>query len=143
MERTDQLSELDFYSASSLKQQSTGRYVSPVRHNILIQSQSVFALTLQWCILSGEATNTNFIVFGLTRPGLEPMIYRTQGKSLHHRCMKYNNDFYTSNNFLNIIWSCELIYIHGGLPIFMYFMTISHSYLTIKLKGKLILFDCV
>jgi hypothetical protein len=114
MARTDQLSELDFYSASSLKQQSTGRYVSPVRHNILIQSQSVFALTLQWCVLSGEATNTNFIVFGLTRPGLEPMIYRTQGKSLHHRYMKYNNDFYTSNSFLNIIWSCELIYIYGG-----------------------------
>jgi len=30
-------------------------------------------------VLSGEATNTNFIdiVFGLTRSGLEPMIYRT------------------------------------------------------------------
>jgi hypothetical protein len=24
----------------------------------------------------GEATNTNFIGFGLTQPGLEPMIYR-------------------------------------------------------------------
>jgi hypothetical protein len=28
-------------------------------------------------MLSGEATNTNFIVFGLTRPGLQPTIYRT------------------------------------------------------------------
>jgi len=28
-------------------------------------------------MLSGEATNTNFIVFGLTRPGLEPTIYHT------------------------------------------------------------------
>jgi len=27
-------------------------------------------------VLSGEAANTNFIVFGLTRPGLEPTIYR-------------------------------------------------------------------
>ena len=26
-----------------------------------------------------EVTNTNFIVFGLTRPGLEPTIYRTRG----------------------------------------------------------------
>jgi hypothetical protein len=31
-------------------------------------------------MLSGEATNTNFIVFGLTRPGLQPTIYRTQGE---------------------------------------------------------------
>jgi hypothetical protein len=27
------------------------------------------------CVLSGEATNTNFIVFGLTRSWLEPTIY--------------------------------------------------------------------
>jgi hypothetical protein len=31
-------------------------------------------------VLSGEATNTNFIVFGLTRLGLEPTIYCTQGE---------------------------------------------------------------
>jgi hypothetical protein len=31
-------------------------------------------------MLSGEATNTNFIVFGLTRPGLEPTIYRIRGE---------------------------------------------------------------
>jgi hypothetical protein len=30
--------------------------------------------------LSGEAANTNFIVFGLTRPGFEPTIYRTRGE---------------------------------------------------------------
>jgi hypothetical protein len=29
-------------------------------------------------VLSGEATNTNLIVLGLTRSGLEPMIYRTR-----------------------------------------------------------------
>ena len=28
----------------------------------------------------GEATNINFIVFGLTRSGLEPTTYRTQGE---------------------------------------------------------------
>jgi len=27
-------------------------------------------------VLSGEATNTNFKVFGLTQPGLEPTIQR-------------------------------------------------------------------
>jgi hypothetical protein len=31
-------------------------------------------------MLSGKAANTNFIVFGLTRSALEPMIYRTPGE---------------------------------------------------------------
>jgi hypothetical protein len=35
-------------------------------------------------LLSGEATNTNFIVFGMIRPGLEPMIYHTQGECANH-----------------------------------------------------------
>ena len=41
----DQHTELDFYSASSLKQQSADRYVAPLGHIILIPSQPVFALT--------------------------------------------------------------------------------------------------
>ena len=39
------------------------------RHIILISSQPVFALS---CMFSGAATNTNFIVFGLTWPGSNP-----------------------------------------------------------------------
>jgi hypothetical protein len=35
-------------------------------------------------VLSGEATNTNFIVFDLTRPGLEPTIYHTRGEHVNH-----------------------------------------------------------
>ena len=35
-------------------------------------------------LLSREATNTNFIVFGLTRPGLEPTIYRIRGEHANH-----------------------------------------------------------
>jgi D-alanyl-D-alanine dipeptidase len=35
-------------------------------------------------MLIGEAINTNFIVFGLTRSGLESTIYRTQGKHANH-----------------------------------------------------------
>jgi hypothetical protein len=31
-------------------------------------------------LLSGEATKNYFIVFGLTRPGLESTIYRTRGE---------------------------------------------------------------
>ena len=32
----------------------------------------------------GEAANTNCMVFGWTRPGLEPTIYRTRGKHANH-----------------------------------------------------------
>ena len=35
-------------------------------------------------MLSGEATNTNFIVFGLTRPRLEPTIYCAGGEHANH-----------------------------------------------------------
>jgi len=41
----DQHAELDFYSASSLKQQSSGRHIAPPGHIILIPSYPVFALS--------------------------------------------------------------------------------------------------
>ena len=41
----DQYAELDFYSASSLKQQSASRHVAPIGHIILFPSQLVFILT--------------------------------------------------------------------------------------------------
>jgi hypothetical protein len=37
--------ELDFYSASSLKEQYADRHVAPLWHIILIPSQSIFALS--------------------------------------------------------------------------------------------------
>jgi len=42
----DQHAELDFYSASSLKQQSAGRYVAPLWYIILIPSQPVYSFSL-------------------------------------------------------------------------------------------------
>ena len=39
-------------------------------------------------MLSGEATHTNFIVFGLTRSGLEPTMYHTLDEHTNH----YNTD---------------------------------------------------
>ena len=81
----DQHAELDFYSASSLKQQSAGRHIGPPGHIIiLIPSQPFFALSPWCCVLSGEATNINFIVNGLTRPGLEPTVYHTRGEHTDH-----------------------------------------------------------
>jgi hypothetical protein len=40
----DQNTELDFYSANTLNQQSAGRHVAPLGHIILIPSQPVVAL---------------------------------------------------------------------------------------------------
>jgi hypothetical protein len=75
---------LDFYSANSLKQQSTGRDVAPFEHIALIPSKPDFALTPECCVLSGEATNTYLIVFGLTRPGLEPTLYCNGSEHANH-----------------------------------------------------------
>jgi hypothetical protein len=35
-------------------------------------------------MLSGEATNTNLLVFGLTGAELEPTIYHTRGEHANH-----------------------------------------------------------
>ena len=75
---------LDLYSASSLKQQSADKQVTPLGHIILTPSQTVFVVTPDYCVLRGAATNTNFIVFGLTRWVLEPTIYHTQGGHANH-----------------------------------------------------------
>ena len=40
----DQNAFLDLYSARSMKQQSVGRYVAPLRHSILISSHPVLLL---------------------------------------------------------------------------------------------------
>ena len=74
-----------FYSVSSLKQQSVDRYVAPLKHIILIQSQPVFAhkLLLNDACLA-ERQHINVIVFGLTRSKVEPMNYHTQDKDGNH-----------------------------------------------------------
>ena len=41
----DQNAKLEFYSPSSLKQKSAGRYVAPLGHIILILSQAIFYLS--------------------------------------------------------------------------------------------------
>ena len=48
----DQHAYLNFYSASSLKQQSADRHVAPLGHIILIPSQPVFAFLLNAACLA-------------------------------------------------------------------------------------------
>jgi TRAP-type C4-dicarboxylate transport system permease small subunit len=49
---------------------SAGRHVALLGHIILLSSQPVFALSPSCCMISGEATNSNCIAFGLSRPGI-------------------------------------------------------------------------
>ena len=51
------------HCTTSLKQHYAGRHVTPLGHIIQIPRQSVFALSPEYCMLSGEATNINFTVF--------------------------------------------------------------------------------
>ena len=49
-------------------------------------------------MLNREKTNTNFIVFGLTYSGLEPMIYHSRGEHANH----YTTDAVVNKIFDNI-----------------------------------------
>ena len=69
----DQHSQLDFYSASLMKQWSTDRHVVPNRNIILI----AFVLPLNAACLA-------FFVFGLTEPGTERTIYHTRHEDAYH-----------------------------------------------------------
>jgi hypothetical protein len=56
-------------------------------HVYLIYEPISLALTPYSLVRSGGATNTIFIVFDLTRPGMELVIYRTQGEHANHYTM--------------------------------------------------------
>ena len=77
----DPHTELNYHSTRSLRQQSADSHVAPLGHIILFPSQpALFFLLNDVCL----ATNTNFIVFGLTRRGLEFTVYHTQGEHANH-----------------------------------------------------------
>ena len=63
----DQHAYLDFYSASSLKQQSTSQ------HHFTKDTLSWFwaSQSPECCVLSGEAANTNFIVLWFNLSGAQ------------------------------------------------------------------------
>jgi hypothetical protein len=54
---------------SHIKKQSTDKHVARLGYIILIPSQPVFVLSPSCCMLSREATNTNFIVSGFAYQG--------------------------------------------------------------------------
>jgi hypothetical protein len=70
------------------------------------------------CVLNGEATHINFLVFGLTRPRLEPTIYRTRGEHANH----YDTDVVSLFSFHNLR---KLMYLDK--PLLFYFSIIKYS----------------
>ena len=60
-------------------------------------------------MLTGKATNTNCIVFGLTQTGLEPTIYYTWGVHANHYTMDAINKFKKTYKIFvmvpNLYWS--------------------------------------
>jgi hypothetical protein len=70
---------------------NNSRWVDMSLHTewLQIPSQPLFTLTPWCCVLSGEAANTNIIVFGLTRPRLEPTISFTWSEHTNHYTTDY------------------------------------------------------
>jgi hypothetical protein len=66
-------------------------------------------------MLSGKATNTNFIVFGLIRLGLEPTIYylKTGAVRSMNSLIVFSATF---NNISAISWQSVLLVEENGVP---------------------------
>ena len=81
----DQQAELDFYNASSLKQQCTDRYVAPLRHLETLfwfrANQYLLFLLNAACLAEKQQIP---VVFGLAWSRLESTIYRTRGEHANH-----------------------------------------------------------
>jgi hypothetical protein len=84
------------------QQQSPGKYVSQLRHIIMIPSQSVFNLTSFKNALTGEAHIPIILFFGLTRPFLELKIYGIRGT--------HNNNYITNADVNALVSTLTLEY---------------------------------
>jgi hypothetical protein len=73
--------------ASKLLEESqdlTVRLLDELKNLHMIQTTLCLALNVSQISFRAEATNTNFIVFGLIRSGLEPTSYHTQSEYANH-----------------------------------------------------------
>jgi hypothetical protein len=120
-------------SASSLKQHSVDTR-SPTRTHYPDSEptiQTVFALSPKCCV-SGEATNTNFLVFGLTRSGLKSMSYRiiTERDYLKEICFS-NNNIYNPRYWIALknTFTVFLSQILFPGPILLYFLCNNEQHL--------------
>jgi hypothetical protein len=81
---------------------SMGRRVTPLGHIILIPP--FFVLSPSCWVIKRETTTTNFIVFGLTRSILKPMIYRSQENHASHNT---TNVVKGKSEDWFIVWLCD------------------------------------
>jgi hypothetical protein len=88
---------------------SIGDVMVSVRTPYSDSEPTVFVLSPPCCVLSGEATHTNFIVLDLTRPELKPTIYHIPGEHANHYVTDAtrNKDVYDCNRNQNKVseWS--------------------------------------
>ena len=103
-------SELDFYSASSLKQQSAGRDVASLGTHYHDSEKNNFCSFSLIRMLNREATNTNLIVFGCTLPGLEPTTYGTRHDHLTITAFTSTYKIYIMSIFFKYISIAQYIY---------------------------------
>ena len=99
---------------------SAGRYVTAFGHIIVIRSQPDFSPTHWSCTHSREAAYIIYLVFGLTKPGLNTTIYSTWVKHTNH---------YTTD----VTFFCCLLYI---LKLFFTFSVLQCIYCHPKCKRK-------
>ena len=81
----NQQDKYNFYFARSHMNNSSR--VGVLLHSDIIswfRANKSLILLFKATYLAEKATNKNFIVFGFTRPGLEPTIYRTQSEHANH-----------------------------------------------------------
>ena len=105
----------------------------PANHSLL------FLLNAACCVLSWEATNTNFIVFELIRSEIEPTIYHTRGEHANQYItdvvnflLKISLFFLLCITFVlsNSTWNKHLIQL------------MSHFNLDIPVNNKSIIIEC-
>ena len=81
------------YNTVSLKQQSTNRNSLCVGTLSWFTVKSSLLFTPQCCVIKEEAADAKFIVFSLTRPGLELTIYNTKHYTIDAvDCVLYDSE---------------------------------------------------
>ena len=105
-----------------------GRYVTTLRHIILIHSQPIFALASYCCVLSRAAANTNFL--SLWFEPTETKIYHTQSQHADH----YN----TWVSWLYKISNLHCIYIGLILISYICISRCSHDRMVVPITTKVV-----
>jgi hypothetical protein len=82
-----------------------------------LHSDTLFWFWAHLSLPSGKASNIKFVVFGSTRPTLEPMIYDTRGEhAKHYTAAAFVNiqdtnvitiKMFKYRNILHLLWACS------------------------------------